>query len=106
MVSVCLVLGGYNLLFQRGCGPNPDEDPQVTAEGPGGGTAPGGRIHAATPSRKHHLGKACLVPREKRFLSLENPEELGWAWPQVAGDVGQVSWCFQVGPTTLTAPQE
>jgi len=36
---VCIGLGRYNLLFLGGCGPNLDEDPDVTAEGSGDGNA-------------------------------------------------------------------
>lgn len=35
VLLVCRGFGGCNRLFQGGCGPNLDEDPDLTAEGSG-----------------------------------------------------------------------
>lgn len=39
VLLICCDFGGCNRLFQGGCVPNLDEDPDVTAEGSGDGNA-------------------------------------------------------------------
>lgn len=85
VLLVCLGFGGYNMLFLGGCGPNPDEDPDVTAEGPGDGNETKSPQGQEPPSHLPHespawcLGKICIVPRGKSFFSLEKPKELSLA---------------------------